>query len=158
MRKILALLLLFSIVFCMANTDSVLAAKKGKKAAGGITEEQMTTIVSSLDTLNKKIYSNSLFSPQETAQLGQIKMQLDDQMLIASDPSYAPLYYKLGNLFKAREFKDAAIDCYQTVLENFADTALAPKAVKELKAMGVEIKDPSAGGDAATGGDAASGG
>lgn len=143
MSKILALLLLFGVIFCMANADSVLAAKKGK-SAGGITPEQMTTIVATVDKLTQKVYANSLFSPQETAQLGQIKMQLDDQMLIASDPSYAPLYYKLGNLFKARDFKDTAIECYQTILENFADTALAPKAVKELKAMGVEITDPSA--------------
>lgn len=150
MRKILALLLLFGMIFCMANTDSVLAAKKGKNA-GGITPEQLTTIVATVDKLTQKVYSNSLFSPQETAQLGQIKMQLDDQMLIASDPSYAPLYYKLGNLFKARDYKDDAIECYQTVLENFADTALAPKAAKILKAMGVEIKDPSATGADASG-------
>ena len=156
MRKFLALLLLFAVIFCMASTDSVQAAKKGKKAAGGITEEQMTTIVSTIDTLNKKVYSHSLFSPQETASIGQMKMQLDDQMLVASDPSYAPLYYKLGNLFKARGFKADAVECYQTILENFADTALAPKAVKELKAMGVEIKDPSVqsgeGGDSAASG------
>lgn len=150
MRKILALLLLFGVIFCMANTDSVLAAKKGK-SAGGITPEQMTAIVATVDKLSQKIYANSLFSPQETALLGQTKMQLDDQMLIASDPTYAPLYFKLGNLFKARDLKDSAIECYQTILENFADTALAPKATKELKAMGVEITDPSAAGAGATG-------
>lgn len=147
MRKIAALLLLFVFIFCMANTDSVQAAKKSKKNTG-ITEEQMTTIVTTIDNLNRKVYAMSLFSPQETAQLGQIKMQLDDQMLIAADPSYAPLYYKLGNLFKAREFKNDAIECYQVILENFADTALAPKAIKELQAMGVEIKTPTASDDA----------
>ncbi len=144
MRKLLALLLLFTFVFCCANLDSVQAAKGGKKSAGGITPEQITAITTDLDVLTRKVYQASLFSPQENAKLAQIKMQLDDQMLIAPDPSYAPLYYKLANLFKARDYKDEAIECYQTILENFADTALAPKAIKALTAMGVVVKDPNA--------------
>lgn len=143
MKKILALLLLFSFIFCLANMDSVQAAKKGKKTEAGISQEEVTTLSATLDTLTRKVYSASLFSPQENAQIVQIKMKLDDQMLLAPDPSFAPMYYKLGNLLRAREYKNEAIECYQTVLENFADTALAPKAVKELKAMGVEIKDPA---------------
>ena len=144
MRKILALLLLFAFVFCFANLDSVQAAKGSKKSAGGITPEEITAITTDLDLLNRKIYEASLFSPMENAKLAKIKMQLDDQMLIAPDPSYAPLYFKLANIFKAREYKDESIECYQTILENFADTALAPKAMKALTAMGVVIKDPSA--------------
>ena len=56
-------------------------------------------------------------------------------MLIAPDAALAPIYYKAGNLYKARKYQTDAIECYQTVLENFADTAIAPKAVKELKAL-----------------------
>ncbi len=144
MRKILGLLLLFAIVFCCANIDSVEAARSSKKSSGGISQEEITAITTNLDTLTRKVYQASLFSPEENAKLAQIKMQLDDQMLIAPDPSYAPLYFKLGNLFKAREYKNEAIECYQTILENFADTALAPKAVKSLTALGVVIKDPTA--------------
>ena len=144
MRKILALLVLFAFIFCLANVDSVQAAKKGKKSAGGITQEELTAISSDVDTLTRKVYEASLFSPEENAKIIKIKMQLDDQMLIAPDPVYAPLYYKLGNLLKARDYKNEAVECYQTILENFADTALAPKAANALKAMGVAIKDPSA--------------
>lgn len=144
MKKLLTLLCLFSIVFCLANIDSVEAARKKKTEASGLTQEQITSINSNIENLTKKIYSASLFSPQENAQIMQIKMQLDDQMLVSPDTAYAPLYYKLGNLFKARDYKNEAIDCYQTVLENFSDTAMAPKAVKELKALGVVIKDPAA--------------
>lgn len=143
MRKILALLLLFSIVFCLANVDSVQAAKKSKKS-GGISAEDLVIITTNVDTLTRKIYEASLFSPEENAKIMKIKMQLDDQMLVAPDPAYAPLYYKLGYLFKSRDYKDDAIECYQTILENFADTALAPKATKALAALGVVIKDPSA--------------
>lgn len=150
MRKVLALLLLFTVIFCLANVDSVQAAKKGK-SAGGITPEQLTTIGTDIDTLTRKIYQASLFSPEENAKIKQIKMQLDDQMLISPDPAYAPLYYKLGYLFKARDYKDDAIECYQTILENFADTALAPRATKALAALGVVIKDPSADPNAAGG-------
>ena len=65
-------------------------------------------------------------------------------MLIAPDLSLAPLYYKAANLYKAREYKQEAIDCYQTILENFPDTALAPKARQALSAMGVTVVDPNA--------------
>lgn len=155
MRKVLALLLLFTVIFCLANVDSVQAAKKGK-SAGGITPEQLTTITTDIDTLTRKIYEASLFSPEENSKIIKIKMQLDDQMLIAPDPAYAPLYYKLGFILKSRGYKDDAVESYQTILENFADTALAPKATKALAALGVVIKDPSADPNAA-GGTAAAG-
>ena len=38
--------------------------------------------------------------------------------------------------------KAEAIDCYQTVLENFSDTALAPKARAALAELGVEVTAP----------------
>ena len=63
-------------------------------------------------------------------------------MLLLSDPSLAPLYYKAGYLYKQREMKQEAIECFQTILENFADTALAPKARTSLRAMGIQVADP----------------
>jgi hypothetical protein len=92
------------------------------------------------------MYGHGLFSPEDNEHLIEIKLKLDDQMLVASDPSLAPLYYKLGVLLKSRDMKDDAVDCFQTVLENFADTALAPKASDQLKAMGVSIKLPTGPG------------
>ena len=65
-------------------------------------------------------------------------------MLIAPDAGLAPLYYKAANLYRTRDYKKEAIDCYQTILENFPDTALAPKARQALKDMGVEIVEPAA--------------
>ncbi len=154
MKKILVLLLLLCLVYSMANVESANAAKKSKKSAGGITAEELTTMATDIDKLISKIYARSLFSPEENAKVIEIKMKLDSQMLVAPDPAFAPMYYKLGKLFLARNYKPEAIECFQTVLENFADTALAPKSLTELKALGVEIKDPSAGGE----GDAADAG
>ena len=73
-----------------------------------------------------------------------LKIKLDNQMLISPDLTLAPLYYKAGNLYLAREYKKEAIDCFQTILENFPDTALAPKAAQALKNLGVEVVNPNA--------------
>jgi hypothetical protein len=142
-KKILVLFVLLSVVGIIFNLDSV-EAKKAKK--GGIAEEDMTAMSTTVDTLTKKMYGNGLFSPDDNESLIDIKIKLDNQMLIASDPTLAPLYYKVAMLFKSREMKDEAVDCFQTVLENFADTALAPKAAAQLKLMGVEVKAPATPG------------
>ena len=65
-------------------------------------------------------------------------------MDILSEASFAPLYYKLGNIFRLRGAEKDAISCYQTILENFSDTAYGPKARDILTEMGVEIKIPIA--------------
>ena len=41
-----------------------------------------------------------------------------------------------------RNMNAEAIDCYKTVLENFSDTALAPKARAALLELGVEVTAP----------------
>ena len=63
-------------------------------------------------------------------------------MLVTTSTELAPLYYKAGNIYKLREMKPEAIECYQTILENFSDTALAPKARAALESMGVKVAAP----------------
>lgn len=121
--------------------ESVEAKKAGKSK--GLSADDLVTMSATINNLTKKMYANGLFSPQDNENLIDIKMKLDDQMLVASDPSLAPLYYKLAVLYKSREMKDEAVDCFQTVLENFADTALAPKAAAQLKSMGIAVKAPT---------------
>ncbi len=138
-KKILVLLLgiaLVGVIFSFESAD----AKKSKKA--GISEEEVTTMSNTVDSLTRKMYGNGLFSPQDNENLIEIKLKLDNQMLVAPDVTLAPLYYKAAVLFKSREMKNEAIDCFQTVLENFADTALAPKAAAQLKTLGVVVKAP----------------
>ena len=64
-------------------------------------------------------------------------------MLVATASELAPLYYKAGNVYRLREMKPEAIDCYKTILENFSDTALAPKARAALAELGVTIEAPA---------------
>lgn len=123
------------------TVNTTQAAKKaGKKSS--INAAQVQEMSDSVDKLTTKIYAGSLFSPEDNANLINIKIKLDNQMLVSPDAALAPLYYKAGNLYKAREYKKEAIDCYQTILENFGDTALAPKALKELNALGVKVNLP----------------
>lgn len=146
MKKLLVLVLMIAlagVIFTFESADA-------KKSKGGISEEDMTKMSTTVDDLTKKMYANGLFSPDDNANLIDIKIKLDNQMLIASDPSLAPLYYRIGILYKSREMKDESIECFQTILENFADTALAPKAAAQLKTMGVEVKAPGAPGAAGT--------
>ena len=97
-----------------------------------------------IDNLTKKIYGRALLSPQDTETLIGIKIKLDNSMLVATASELAPLYYKAGNVYKLRGMNPEAIDCYQTILENFSDTALAPKARAALESLGVTIAAPKA--------------
>ena len=141
MKKILlialSIILVCGLVFQTPTADA--AKKAGKKSS--ISKEEMQNIVASVDGFTKKVYANSLFSPKEMQDLVQIKLKLDDQMLASPDAEYAPLYFKIGNIYKARGKKEDAIDCYQTIMENFPDTVFFPKAKKKLDDLGVVIMD-----------------
>lgn len=137
MKKLL-ILTLSAIFVIVAFTMDASAAKKAKK----ISSEDMDAMTTTIDTLTKKVYGHALLSPEDNQNLIEVKIKLDNQMLMAPDPSLAPLYYKAGDLYRKREMKQEAVDCYQTILENFADTALAPKARTALRAMGIQVADP----------------
>ena len=135
MKKVFLLLLLVIFCFAIFALDAN-AAKKSKKS---ISDEEKTEMETTIDDLTKKMYARGLFSPQDNANLISIKLKLDNQMLVSPDVSLAPYYFKLGILLKSRDMKEESIDCFQTILENFASTALAPKAMAQLKAMGVAV-------------------
>ena len=141
MKKLLVLLLL-GFFATMAIAIDASAAKKTKKGLSAEVTQQMSD---NIDALTKKMYGNALFSPQDNEKLIDIKIKLDNQMLMAPNVELAPLYYKVGVLFKSREMKSEAIECFQTILENFADTALAPKAAQQLKDLGVVVNIPKKG-------------
>lgn len=140
MKRTLFLLLIGMLVFSMAQMDSLAAKKAGK--GGSIPAQQMTEMSETIDRLTRKVYANSLFSPEDNSEMIEVKIKLDNQMLIAPDLTLAPLYYKAGNLYNSRGYKKESIECYQTILENFPDTALAPKATQALKTMGINIVTP----------------
>lgn len=143
MKKLLSLFFVFVLLFGLfVCTSPVEAAKKSKKASG-LSQEQLTQIKNQIEHLTKKVYSRALFSPLDNQLLIEIKLKLDNQILISQDPELSPLYFSAANLYKSREMKSEAIDCYKVILENFSNTAFAPKAVEQLKTMGITIKLPS---------------
>ena len=117
----------------------VSAAKKSSK----LSKEAVQQMSDDIDNLTKKIYARALLSPKDNETLIGIKIQLDNQMLVATATEMAPLYYKAGNVYKLRKMNAEAIECYQTILENFSDTALAPKARAALAELGVEVTAPA---------------
>lgn len=143
MKKLVLFIVLAIFIISSITANSTLAAKKSAKKSS-VSAAQIQEMSDTVDRLTTKIYAGSLFSPEDNVNLINVKIKLDNQMLISPDASLAPLYYKAGNLYRAREYKDEAIDCYQTILENFGETALAPKALKELNALGVKVNVPQA--------------
>ena len=121
----------------------VSAAKK----AGKLSKEEVQEMSDKLDNITKKIYGRALLSPQDNETIIGIKIKLDNSMLVATASELAPLYYKTGNVYRLREMKSEAIDCYKTILENFSDTALAPKARQALSELGVTVEAPKAEGE-----------
>lgn len=137
MKRILSIILT-GVLLTSAICLDVSAAKK----AGKLSKEAVQTMSDDIDNLTKKIYARALLSPEDNEKLIGIKIQLDNQMLVATATELAPLYYKAGNIYKLRDMKSEAIDCYQTILENFGDTALAPKARAALESLGITVTAP----------------
>lgn len=133
--KLLSTLVIFTCI-CLSTTNAVFAVNKSAK--GG--KIDLAAISTTIDDLTKKIYSSALFSPNDNEDLIDIKIKLDNAMLSAPSPEYAPLYYKAGTLYNRREYRELAVDCFQAILENFPDTALGPKARKELAKMGIIVQ------------------
>ena len=138
MKKIFTFILAGFMVLSAICLD-VSAAKKSSK----LSKEAVQQMSDDIDNLTKKIYARALLSPADNETLIGIKIQLDNQMLVATATELAPLYFKAGNVYKLRNMTPEAIDCYQTILENFSDTALAPKARAALAELGVEVTAPT---------------
>ncbi len=141
MERIKKIFLTLVVGFLLLSAISldVSAAKKSSK----LSKEAIAEMSDSIDKLTQKIYGRALLSPQDNETLIGIKIKLDNQMLMSSSTELAPLYYKAGNVYKLRDMKPEAIECYQTVLENFSDTALAPKARAALEELGVKVEAPT---------------
>ena len=148
MKQILSVLVLFLFIAALI-LNQVLPADAAKKAGKkkGLAPEVITEIVEKTDNLTKKIYERELYTPEDANTLISLKLQLDEQMDILPEASFAPIYFKIGNIFRLRGQDQDAIACYQTILENFSQTAYAPKSKEILESMGVEIKLPTSSDD-----------
>lgn len=147
--KKIFLTLVVGFLLLSAISLDVSAAKKSSK----LSKEAIAEMSDSIDKLTQKIYGRALLSPQDNETLIGIKIKLDNQMLMSSSTELAPLYYKAGNVYKLRDMKPEAIECYQTILENFSDTALAPKAKAALESLGVTVTVPTTNDEESSGED-----
>ena len=140
LKKLFSVLIpvLIIVVFVFNQIQPADAAKTAKKK--GVSQEFLTEYTENIDNLTKKIYERELYTPEDAKQLIDLKLKLDEQMDVMSEATFAPLYFKLGNIFRMRGNDRDAIICYQTILENFSDTAYGPKSKDILTEMGVEIK------------------
>ena len=143
MKQALSVLVLFLLIVALI-LNQALPADAAKKAVKkkGVNQEFLDDITTKVDNLTKKIYEKELYTPNDANQLIGLKLQLDEQMDILSEASFAPLYFKIGNIYRLRGQEKEAISCYQTILENFSETAYGPKARDILTEMGVEIRVP----------------
>ena len=117
------------------------AAKKTVKKKG-VSPEVLLDYSTRVNNLTKKVYERELYTPEDSKALIELKLQLDEQMDNLPEAAFAPIYFKLGNIYRLRGAEKDAIVCYQTILENFSDTAYGPKARDILTQMGVEIRLP----------------
>ena len=143
MKKALSVLipLMFVIALIINQALPADAAKKNVKKKG-VSPEVISEITSKVNALTQKTYERELYTPEDSKSLITLKLQLDEQMDNLPEAAFAPLYFKIGNIYRLRGEEKDAIVCYQTILENFSDTAYGPKAKDILTQMGVEIKLP----------------
>jgi len=116
---------------------SVDAAKK----TSSLEEEEIKRVEENIDFLNKKIHTLSLFSPEDSQKLVDIKTKLNS---IADgnlkDPMYAELFYDAAFILKEREYKQDAIQYFSVVTRNFPETMYSKRALSELRKLGVKIE------------------
>lgn len=144
MKQTLSLIIPLLLILALA-LNQVLPADAAKKAAKkkGVAQEVITELTQKADELTKKIYERELYTPLDARELVSLKLQLDEQMDIMPEASFAPIYFKIGNIYRLRNQEEDAINCYQTILENFSDTVYGPKSRDILTKMGVEIALPN---------------
>jgi len=139
-KKRIICLLIFA-AFCVSlNANQQVFAAKAKK----MTQEEFTQLSNNIAFLTKKIYANGLFSPKDNETIIDAKEKLDTALLGGGGKyDLAQAYYKLAYVYRNREYRDDAIECYQTILENFQESPYYLKSVNELKKMGVKVASPT---------------
>lgn len=110
------------------------------KKSGSLSEDEVTKVEENIETLNKKIHTMALFSPEDSEKLVEIKTKLNS---IADgkikDPLYARLFYEAAFIMKEREQKQDSIQYFLIVAKNFPESMYSKRAHSELKNFGVEL-------------------
>ena len=75
------------------------AAKKASKKKG-VSQEVIDNLTTQVNTLTQKIYERELYTPEDSKTLITLKLELDEHMDALPEASFAPLYYKIGNIYR----------------------------------------------------------
>lgn len=139
MKKFKILNIVLAVLICfnlLIMTDCSYAVKK----SDGIDEKEVEKLEENIDSLVKKIYSSSLYSPQDAEKLVDVQIMLNSLMgTNLNDPSYARLFYDAGYICKKREYVEEAIQYFTLVNERFPNSAYAKRAENELKKLGIAV-------------------
>ncbi len=140
--KFLISILIILVVSFLFISPQAVAVKKAKKSS--MLPEDLDKLKISVNKLVKKVYSSSLFSPTDNDALFDAKIQTDTEIEGDSpDPAFADIVYKIAFVLKEREYKEDAVIYFRTVMDKFPDSPYVPRAVEELRKLGVKLDTDS---------------
>jgi hypothetical protein len=129
-------LLLVALCLAMAGVPDS-EAKKGKSKAKGPSEADLQKSLTSMDKdlmdLVKKSQSRTLFSPEETGTLTEIRFNLIDLMnSFPGNPLLSKPAYQAAKLYAAREMWQDAYDVYRFLVEKYPTDPYGMRAKSEM--------------------------
>lgn len=134
MKKSLYLILAIIFAFTLYLPVNAQEAPKKKSDAEILAEN--------IEYLNKKVYAASLFSAEDSGKLIEVRAQLNSMAdTKLSNVSQAKLFYDAAFIFKAREYKQDAIQYFGVIAKNFPETVYAKRAINELKNYGIDLEE-----------------
>ena len=128
MRKIL---FIFLILICCNNT----CLSMSTSADDDFIDEKIK-----LDEIFYKASTESKISTKDKRYINNLKQSVDTQKK-SGNTALVPIYYKLGNIYRAVGMEDEAKSCYKTVIKYFNTPALSKKSRQILNGMGATEKD-----------------
>lgn len=132
MKKIL----IFTISLLLAICSNVFVSY----SEAAVMDTNLINVKTDLDNLYYKANANKKLSKKELAKLNNLKIALDGNIR-NSNSNVVPLYYKMGNIYKAINMDAEAIQCYRTILNYFPTSPLRKKVLIKLKYCGETYTD-----------------
>lgn len=99
----------------------------------------LITVKTELEGLYYKASSQKKLTNAELSRLNEIKSNAD---LYKKDgnTNIVPIYYRLGNTYKAAKKDQEAIECYRNIVIYFPSSPLAKKSLVNLKYYGETVE------------------
>ena len=135
-RRIKHTISLLLLVVCLVGVGIPVSEAKKKKSKGpseADLKKSLESIDKDLFELVKKSQSRTLFSPEETGALTEIRFELVDLMNhFPGNPMLTKPVYQAGRLYIAREMWKDAYEVYEFLSEKYPDNPYGLRAKSEL--------------------------